>query len=1821
MKYLVSGSIAKFRAVFLLASMIAIGGLTAQAAGTDTWAGPNGTNWTAAGAFTPNDPATGDLLLFTGTTAGASSVDNETNGFSLGGITFNATAQAYTISGNTLNLTGTVESDSANTETISDALTTGTGNLVFKTTAGGTLSLGAFAQSVNNLATYFQGTGNFIVGGLSTTGNIGDTDNFQNTGNVTITGPIAQSSGGGGVTVNMANTGTTTIGNVGSGAGSTSNSSIVLNFSNTNTSTISGNIVTGNDVGSIGAVNINLGVVPTYAAPTPALYTGTVTLSGNNDFFGTVTVNSGTLVTASATALKSTLPTVIAGTYSGVALSLNGGTLDLDGTTQTVRYLNSIAPLDYTNFTPVGGTITNNGSTLATLVDEEDGNATFGGAITDGTAQTAVTFESASYQDFTYLTGNNTYTGATTIKSMGVVAIGAESSLQYGLNAANYTNGSLSATTPIEIQGGNVLATAASVTYPGTLIMDLSSNYTLSNLLSGSGRLLFEGTGTTTLTNTNTFNGSVVVNSGTAVLDFSGANAPTDGNNVLYHGATYAISNGVSSTGSTGGAQTMALGNGYQLSNAAGANYVPVAVGDYLFANGALGVVTSVDTSNNTFTISGGGGAQALESAVLYAATGQSATASVTSGTATISGIDYSNLQVGETVAITLNGTTTVSSIKSIDTTTGIVTLNNYSFAASGTATLAFDNAIENALYMGNILDLNTLTPTATATNPGQANLDIQGGNGGVSTQTVGFLDLSGVSGGTGLGGANGNTGNASNITLLPGTGGNKVVFNIGYLSGGAGGGSALNFTLPTNPDGTLASDALVTIADPTFNASSRGNSAGTNTDFYVIPYINGRQQITINGNDFAAVDTVNGDVVALSSLSNSVATTASNYFQYAYTTVTAATNGASAADPNYGNIDVVTGGGTATLTSGGANAYRFNEANKGDTLTFNQVNATTGLGSTSYLSNLLVTSAVGANVTDINGTNLTFSTGSGGNRLAEIFQNNPNGILEIDNHLSNTASAMAQEGPGTVVFTATNAQPAYTTLQGTTVVTGDTVAPSFVFGTTAAASNVITFTTPNATAGLYVGESLGTGGTGVFITSLDASTNTATISQNYGTTNTTAVSLDFIGGGGLGAPGAGIAIENGATLMLGSGNIKLVTTGAVDNTDGSLFANQAITNNGVVQINWTGSNNPNTNNNTLNNNMNGIGQLVLATPTTGTMTLTLEGNNGYEGGTIINDNTTLVLHQAAAGTGTGSYTLGSNVVTLASTAGLAVGETITSTDLGAGGASGTATILAINGNTVTLNIAATGTGSGVAVTTAAYGANALAVGGNRDSALGTTGDVGYGVTVNGSGVLDLGGYYLNPGSTTVDNYIAGYLTLNGGTVQDGILQLYFGANLYSGTEAANTSIVNGYNSYIQGLTKSTDGTVNLWGLNTYTNGNGIFVDPVTISGGVLNFATNGVNWNGGTASGLGAESNAATSLVLDGGTLQYTGKTVVLASDGVTAGSTTNPLLNTNGTATSIQATDRLFTITQNGGTIDSSAAYAIQFTNTGADVSTGTGARTLTLTGSNVSSAATGTSSIASVLADASGTGNTLAVSKTGNGTWSLNGNNTYSGGTTVSNGILAANNTVPASGTASATGSGLVTVQSGGAVGGGAGAGSATAPLITYGPASGAFHATLQNYTLGKVGSMTAVEITSGGILNPGNNGSVGTLTTGILTMDMGALMTYDFGSTANSLVAVTGTNGLTLNGGTLSLFEDGTTTAFDQVGIYNIFSYTGTIQGTGVSALTANLTPGTYTFINDTADHLVQLDITSVPEPGTWLMMFCGLGLLVLVRRSRSRLSGN
>lgn len=238
---------------------------------------------------------------------------------------------------------------------------------------------------------------------------------------------------------------------------------------------------------------------------------------------------------------------------------------------------------------------------------------------------------------------------------------------------------------------------------------------------------------------------------------------------------------------------------------------------------------------------------------------------------------------------------------------------------------------------------------------------------------------------------------------------------------------------------------------------------------------------------------------------------------------------------------------------------------------------------------------------------------------------------------------------------------------------------------------------------------------------------------------------------------------------------------------------------------------------------------------------------------------------------------------------------------------------------------------------------------------------------------------------------------------------------------------------------------------NTYTG-------VTTINGGTLAVSSLA---NGSSSSNLGSSTNVATNLVINGGTLQYTGAAVT---------------------------TDRLFSIGSSGGTLDASGSGALTLSNSGSmGFNSQTGTRTLGLTG-------TGTGSLAAVIVDNTGA---TSVAKSGAGSWSLSGNNTYSGGTSITAGTISAlHNNALGSGPVSASSGGTLSVTS-----------NVTIPnnIVVNGTLTGSSSSSAFSGTISGTGTLGGtLSIASGGSISPGSS-------PGLLTVATGGAVIYSSGST--------------------------------------------------------------------------------------------------------------
>jgi outer membrane autotransporter protein len=206
---------------------------------------------------------------------------------------------------------------------------------------------------------------------------------------------------------------------------------------------------------------------------------GQLTLGGTNTYGGSTTINAGTVKLSIPT---NTLPQT-------TALIMTGGTLDLNGTRQTVASLAGS-----------GGTISLTTNSRLTV---GDGTSTsFAGAIT-GPGNLVKQGSGALT-----LTGNNTYTGGT---SFDAGTIGAGSDTALGTGVFNMGNG-----TTLQAAGNVSLANRIVLTSGNGTVDTNGNSLTLSGIVSGA-QLTKIGAGTLTLSGNNAY-GATVLNAGTLAV-------------------------------------------------------------------------------------------------------------------------------------------------------------------------------------------------------------------------------------------------------------------------------------------------------------------------------------------------------------------------------------------------------------------------------------------------------------------------------------------------------------------------------------------------------------------------------------------------------------------------------------------------------------------------------------------------------------------------------------------------------------------------------------------------------------------------------------------------------------------------------------------------------------------------------------------------------------------------------------------------------------------------------------------------------------------------------------------------------------------------------------------------------------------------------------------------------------------------------------------------------------------------------------------------------------------------------------------------------
>ena len=368
-------------------------------------------------------------------------------------------------------------------------------------------------------------------------------------------------------------------------------------------------------IGSVGGFGITSGTLTKNGL-------GTATISSNNSFSGTTTLNNGVLrATTSANALGS-------GT-----LALTGGELQLANDTALNFARNTTvsgnAQITSDTLTAVAG-LTQTLGTLSiganTLTIAKGANAT---GNTAGVAFGAITFTAAP----TFSIGANstltlgavsngantaTITGAGNLAQSGVWGGGAGGlTLDAGftglvtLSQANtYTGNTLISGGTLQIGNGGTtgsLSSSSSITNDGTLAFNRTNTVTqgtdFASIIGGSGGVTQSGSGTLVLTGANTYSttlisaGTVQVGSGGTTGSLGSGAVTNNGALVFNRSDSYTVSNAIGGSGSLtkqgAGVLTLSVANGYTGATSITARALIVSTNGGLGTNAAGTTITS----------------------------------------------------------------------------------------------------------------------------------------------------------------------------------------------------------------------------------------------------------------------------------------------------------------------------------------------------------------------------------------------------------------------------------------------------------------------------------------------------------------------------------------------------------------------------------------------------------------------------------------------------------------------------------------------------------------------------------------------------------------------------------------------------------------------------------------------------------------------------------------------------------------------------------------------------------------------------------------------------------------------------------------------------------------------------------------------------------------------------------------------------------------------------------------------------------------------------------------------------------------------------
>ncbi|WP_127045515.1 autotransporter-associated beta strand repeat-containing protein [Pseudorhodobacter sp. E13] len=1512
----------------------------------------------------------------------------------------------------------------------------------------------------------------------------------------------------------------------------------------------------------------------------------TLSLSATNLDFShaaptTVTFGSGTetgVVEIAATTSISSSPSTLSANIAGGTLRIgnaftgngllsfdfdgtniaSGGTLDINGNATSVVNLTGT------------GTVTNSGAagTLNTL-----GTTNFGGVIQDGGGALSLAVTGGT----TTLTGANTYTGTTTLSggNLTLSGTGALTSTDVTINATQTltTQGGLATGTVLVNDGALVLTgndTIGSLDGTGTVDLStrtlttggLNTDTALSGAVSGAGSLIKVGTGTQTLSGTNTAT-NLTVQDGT--LRLNGDNAGV---------ATVTVGGGVGTArlrvegaaGFVGGQQITTLG-----SDISYGDNVNMATPIVLNSNDTRLEVLGADTAQQSGEISQTGGARPIEkigsgTLTLSATNTYTGLTDISGGTLNVTGsiastqivaqndarLIVDGASLADTASVSLAGTS------NLTVNTAVETIGRLAGVAGTTVTL------NEGLTFGDATDTeitSVITGAGDMTKQGTSTVTISGTSAaatGALTVNAGTIALTGAIGSTDV---NVNTNGTLNVT----NGGLAAAATVDVAGGTLDVSTAADTvaTVNLNNNGTISGNATLNTSNFTQNT---GTLSGTVSAATTASLQGGSISGTLTG--AAAAEATAGTT----SVTGAITSSDLNITGATVTVTGAGVIDVSGADP----IDINAGGILTTdgATGGGGIADDDGVRMTG-TAIFNvegdeTIAAIDGTGTVNLTAANLTTSGnfstvfngvmqgtgglntSGNNALELTGTNLyTGATGVNGNSTLTLTGSIDSALVTVSNAgelildngdaLLDTAAVVLND-TGTMTLANVNSE----TIGSLAGAAGSTLA-----------LNGNTLTVGDATATTTMaGQITGTGGitkVGSGILNL-----TGTTSNYTGTTTITDGTLAIDNANALGAA-AGSVVLNGGTL-LGTANTVLTKADFTLLADSTIAAatGTSLTLAGNATITGVGT--------TLTIGNAGNAGTVVAAPTGGV-------SDGTAQVSIVNG--TLQIGNAAAGALLLSGIAGTNIAgpgfldlngtdttvnaltgpggVINSGGAAALRTTGTSTFDGviAAGPTGP-TSLEVMGGALTLteaqaytgattlaggNLTLTGNGALVS-TSVALGANTLSTdGGALDTATAMTSAGGTLAltgaeeiaSFNGSGFVTLTGattdLTLNTGASVVDAVIsgAGGVTVTG--TSDTTLN---GNNTFAGglsVSGAANATVNGPNSFAGGVSVTGTASATINAPSAYTGGTVINTTGTVTANGSLGATTGNTTLTNGVLDVIADTTQAIVTQdagsITGGGTL--TAATSFTQGGGVVAGTVTTPVYNmTNGTISNTGLVTATSTATLND-------ANSINGTLAGDRVANGTGATTIA-TGTTTIGATGAITNMASVTVDA---GATLATGGndqiddlaeiTLDGTLTLGGNETLLGLNGAGTGVV---NTAGSNLTVNTPSNDLFAGQING---------------------TGSFTVAGGEQTLTGANGFTGAATVSGGVLNVDGAGTLAStvlnITGGTLSTDGGALAAAAVVTNAGTLdisgdetiASVSGAGGITLDGGDLTLLS--------------------------------------------------------------------------------------